>query len=244
VLRRIDGLWLRVEKLGVVVGFLVMSAVVFADVVHRVFADRGWQTPTRLLVVAAIAFGVAIAAVRSAARVRRDPSRPDAPAPLSWPRTVVFAGAGTAALAVLVYGFVWLRPSGMIWSQTLALVLMLWVAFFGAGIATSEHKHLKVDAAERLFHGDAKRWVGATSQVLAALGTGALCALALGFCRYQYAIWNETGGAGGDFEGLPIPKFVAFSVLPVELGVISFRFLSNAFTAARTAPAAPEGVVS
>jgi TRAP-type C4-dicarboxylate transport system permease small subunit len=235
VLRRIDGLWLRVEKLGVVVGFLVMSAVVFADVVHRVFADSGWQTPARLLVVAVIAFGVAIAAVRSAA---------DGPAPLSWPRTVLFAGAGIAALAVLVYGFVWLRPSGMIWSQTLALVLMIWVAFFGAGIATSENKHLKVDAAERLFHGDAKRWVGATSHVVAALGTGALCALALSFCRYQYAIWDETGGAGGDFEGLPFPKFVAFSVLPLELGVMSLRFLSNSFTAVRTAPSASEGVVS
>jgi TRAP-type C4-dicarboxylate transport system permease small subunit len=147
-------------------------------------------------------------------------------------------------MAAIVYGFVWLRPSGVIWSQTLALVLMLWVAFFGAGIATHEHKHLKVDAAERLFQGDARRWVGAVSHLVAALGTGALAVLAFGFCGYQYEIWQETGGAGGDFEGLPIPKFLAFAVLPLELGAMSLRFLGNAVAAARAETPVPAAVVA
>jgi TRAP-type C4-dicarboxylate transport system permease small subunit len=241
VLRVLDGLWLRAEKLGVIACFLVMSAAVFADVVHRLFADAAWQTPGRLFVVAVIALGVAIAAVRSASRALADGSRPGGRALLRWTRTLLLAAAGTAALAGIVYGFVWLRPSGVIWSQTLALVLMLWVAFLGAGVATHEHKHPKVDAAEHLFHGDAKRWVAAASHAVAAVGTGALCVLALGFCRYQYAIWDETGGAGGDFEGMPIPKFLAFSVLPLELGVMALRFFGNAIAAARGAAREDEG---
>jgi TRAP-type C4-dicarboxylate transport system permease small subunit len=222
VLRAVDELWFRLERLGVVAGFLVMSAVVFADVVHRVFSDAAWQTPSRLAVVAAVALLLAVGAVRSATGGKTP-----------WARAALYASGVVILAAAVAFGFVRLWPSGLVWAQTLALVLMIWVAFLGASIATRQGRHLKVDAAERLFKGTAKRSVSATANALAALATLALGVLAVRFCQYHYGIYVETEGLGGDFEGLPIPRFIAYAVLPLSLFTMSLRFLGHAVNAAQ-----------
>jgi TRAP-type C4-dicarboxylate transport system permease small subunit len=228
VLRRVDDAWLRVERAGVVLGSVVMAAVVFADVVHRVFADRSWQTPLRLAVTGAIVAALCMAALRTATAGR-----------LGWPKAAGYGVALSLGLAALTWGFVWLVPAGVIWAQTLALVLMLWVGFLGASIATRQNKHLKVDAAERLFRGRAQRAVGAASNAIAALATLALGILAVNFCRYNYEVWVETEGAGGDFEGLPIPKFLAFAVLPLTFFTMTARFVAQAWLKAHGAAPLP-----
>ncbi|MFZ5468283.1 MAG: TRAP transporter small permease [Myxococcota bacterium] len=221
-LRRLDELWLKVEKAGVVAGFLVMSVVVFADVLHRVAADHAWQTPVKLSVVALIAYGLALGALRTATQGR-----------MTYAKAALWALLFPAGLFGFSWAFVLLVKGGVIWAQTLALVLTLWVGFFGASIATRERKHLKVDAAERLFSGAMKRWVGVAGDGLAAAATLALGVLAFRFCGYHYGIYVETGGAGGDFEGLPIPKFLAFAVLPLALTTMGLRFLADAYRKAR-----------
>ncbi len=262
---RIDRLWLKVEKFIVVAGFLLMSAVVFADVLHRVFADTAWQTPGKLVLVWGGLFLIAVGAVRtaSAAVPRRKgqaavqnaeppvsaqegsaaaPAAAEAVAQaepplavpsISWGKALGYAAGGTALTALIAYGYVWLLPNGVIWAQKLALVLMLWVAFFGASIATRDGRHLKIDAAEKLFRGPVKKWVGLVGNLIAAAFCGALAVLAWRYCADKYALYVETDGAGGDFEGLPIPMFLAFGVLPLSLAVMSLRFIAHGVQSAR-----------
>ena len=42
-------------------------------------------------------------------------------------------------------------PQGYIWSQELSLILLAWMAFLGASMATHEHKHIKVSALAALI---------------------------------------------------------------------------------------------
>ena len=52
--------------------------------------------------------------------------------------------------ALLSWG-AWQLPQGYIWSQELSLILLAWVAFLGASMATHEHKHIKVSAFAKLI---------------------------------------------------------------------------------------------
>lgn len=246
MLGKLNSFWLKVEKAGVVAGFLVMSTVVFADVLHRESADIiagvEWTEPvgeeaasldaavladqrsrhesaTRTVMILPLVFwGLGWMAIRTATRDRVPHAR---------------AAAYAVAVPIVVFGFSWafvkVVPNGVIWAQTLALVLTIWVGFLGGSIATAEQMHLKVDAAEKLFHGDTKRKVGVAADVVAALFTGFLGSLSFVFCMTKYALWSETEGAAGNFSGLPIPQWVGFAVLPLTLLTTSARFLSLAW---------------
>ena len=243
MLSKINALWLKVEKAGVVAGFLVMSVVVFADVFHReaaeVIAAVAWSEPaageevdaavledsrarkasaTKTAVVLAVAFsGLGWAAVRTATR-----------GATPHPKAAALGVGIAAAILLGAWIFVKLFPAGVIWAQTLALVLTIWVGFLGASIATAEQLHLKVDAAEKIFVGDAKKWVSITGDVIAALFTGFLAALGVVFCASKYSLWSDTDGAAGVFQGLPLPMFIAFAGLPITLFTMSARFLALA----------------
>lgn len=242
MLDRADRLWLAVEKAAVVAGFLVMSAVVFADVLHRQFADEAWQTPSRLIAVGLCAWALCVAGVRTATREKNrrklgltdsDPEgTADAPA-LPWGKSILAGFGIAAAFAALTYGFVWLRPSGLIWAQKLALVLTIWVAMLGASIATREGRHLKIDAAEKLFKGPARRIIGVVGNLIAAVACGALAVLAVMQLRAHYALYSETEGAAGEFEGLPLPMWLGFTILPLSFAIMALRFVAAAVDAAR-----------
>jgi TRAP-type C4-dicarboxylate transport system permease small subunit len=100
------------------------------------------------------------------------------------------------------------------------------VGFLGGSIATAEQLHLKVDAAEKLFQGDVKRWVGTAADVVAGLFTGFLGVLGLFYCRDKYALWAETDGAAGLFPGLPIPMWFGYGILPLTFLITSLRFIA------------------
>lgn len=246
MLGKINAVWLKVEKAGVVAGFLVMSGVVFADVFHResaeIIAGIQWKEPVgeelagldaevledqrsrhrsakRTATVLPIVFwGLGWMAIRTATRDR-----------VPHLRAAGYAVAVPVVVCGGAWAFVKVVPNGVIWAQTLALVLTIWVGFLGGSIATAEQMHLKVDAAEKLFGGATKRRVGVTADVVAALFTGFLGALSVVFCQTKYALWSETSGAAGNFPGLPIPQWVGFAVLPLTLLVTSARFLSLAW---------------
>lgn len=222
MLKLLDEYWLKAEKAMVVAGFLVMSVVVFADVVYRTAANQAWQTPINLTLLTLAFFALTWAALRTATQGR-----------LSHAKAALLSLLGPVGLYGACGAILMLFPSGLVWAQTLALVLTLWVGFLGASIATKENKHLKVDAAEKLFRGTAKRYVGFVSNVIAALATLALAALAWKFCVSKYQLYVDTQGASGDFEGLPLPQYLAFSVLPLTFVTMTLRFLAVSFQSLR-----------
>ena len=59
--------------------------------------------------------------------------------------------AGSVAYAVLAVLCVVIEaaPNGFGWSQTLAMVLLLWVSLLGSSMATREGRHIAVDAVKK-----------------------------------------------------------------------------------------------
>jgi len=217
----------RIEQAIVAACMGVMALVVFFDVVHRVASrDRGlmmrlfgedatWANPLGT----ALGCVVGVAVVYAALRTRDEPASG---------RTLVKAVAIAGGLYVGLRLFVFLVPNGLVWSQTLGLVLMLWVGLLGASLAAHEHRHLALDLGSKLWP---RRWlpaVQAVGNVVTALFCLVFAFLAVVSLRDHVKDYADTDGAGGIFVALPIPKWAAFSVIPVAFVIMALRFLAQA----------------
>jgi TRAP-type C4-dicarboxylate transport system permease small subunit len=207
-----------VEQRFVALALAVMGVVVFLDVVHRVASrELTWAW-------SAVWAGVGIAMVGGALQLRGRPSSA---------KTWALAVAIVAAVYGLLKVFLVLLPNGLVWSQTVGLVLMLWVGVIGASMATREHRHLALDLGSKLWP---KRLLPAV-QGIGNLVTAAFCvALAVLACvslRDHFRDWSDTDGAGGVFPALAIPKWFAFAGVPLGFGLMTLRFFAQAFESFR-----------
>lgn len=247
-LRRLDRSVYRLERSFVVFALLAMAIVVFLDVVHRAFSGDGNKVTDAVAkvggwfgaglepgtagyvqlnsVVPWIVFAVMAVltqfAIRVATRAR----------PVPHGRAWVYALAGVVATYGLARLFVVVVPNGLIWSQNFALVLTLWVGFFGASMATHEHKHLSVEAVQRHIPPSLRKWVACASAILTAVFCAALLWLSIRYVVFNYAEYESTGHQGGLVQGLNMPKYLAFLALPIAFTVMVVRFLGIAVAAA------------
>jgi TRAP-type C4-dicarboxylate transport system permease small subunit len=105
---------------------------------------------------------------------------------------------------------------------------MLWVGLLGASLAAHEHRHLALDLGSKLWP---RRWlpaVQAVGNVVTALFCLVFAFLAVVSLRDHVKDYADTDGAGGIFVALPIPKWAAFSVIPVAFVIMALRFLAQA----------------
>ncbi len=238
-LSRLNRVVYRAERAFVAFALLVMALVVFFDVAHRTFSgERSKGVESFIKVIGWLGLDLG----------EGQPGHAAALAVLPWVAFAIFAGLGWAAvraatrggiahlkaagLGILgtaaVYGLVQLLvrmlPNGLIWSQPLALILTLWVGFIGASMATYEHKHLKVEAVVRHVPPHLRKYVGLFSALLTATFCFALMWVSIRYVRFSYDEYRETGGQGGVFVGLEVPKYLAFLALPLSFGVMAARF--------------------
>ncbi len=248
LLGRLDQAVYRVERFIVVAGLFTMSGVVFVDVVHRTFADpeskvakwmaaglglfgspelsgslyptmRDWVTPPLLFLFFVILSYIGVRWRAKAARTTR------------WRAWGVALGL-TLLGWIAIRGMIFLLPNGLVWAQTLALVLTLWVGFTGASMCTFDGRHLRVEVADRLWPASTKRVVGVLANAFTASMVLALFILSLYFVESAYAMYVQTEGHGGVFEGLPIlPHWVAYAILPFTFLVMGLRFVAAAVAA-------------
>ncbi|HWB78000.1 MAG TPA: TRAP transporter small permease subunit [Nannocystaceae bacterium] len=247
-LKRLDRLVYRAERAFVVFALLAMAFAVVLDVVHRSASNDASKlvdayaklaklftiviepdTPARARLEQltpwlsfAIFTGLGWFGIRTATR----------PRPMAHARAVAFAAAGVAVCFGLVQLLLRLLPNGLIWSQPFALVLTLWVGFFGASMATYENKHLKVEALERVIPVGLRKWVACASGLVTALVCFALMYLSLRLVLFGYEENVATAGKGGLVQGLDLPKYLAFMALPLAWAVMMVRFLGIAVAAA------------
>ena len=119
-LLQFDELLFRAERLVVAAMLGSMGLVVFLDVLHRV-STRGGSLLANPLVTGGVTALLGVFAMRT----RGDSSG-----------TGVAKGLGIGVgFAVAQVGFVQLVPNGLVWSQTLALALTLWLGLIGASLA-------------------------------------------------------------------------------------------------------------
>lgn len=220
-LERFDERIVRAERVVVAAILAVMGFVVFLDVMHRVSTRAGspLNNPVIVTIVGAL---VATLAFRTRGSAQALPKG---------------LGVGVV-LALAQVGFVWLLPNGLVWSQTLALALTLWLGTMGASLAAYSKRHLALDIGSKLWPAAIAGKVAAVGHLCTAVFCVGLLFLAmrslLGFdlsgshVPGHFDIWQESEGAAGTLSGTGIPKWMAFVSIPYGMAVLAFRFTLEA----------------
>jgi TRAP-type C4-dicarboxylate transport system permease small subunit len=113
-----------------------------------------------------------------------------------------------------------LFSSGILWADVFLRHLLLWLGFLGAAIATSENRHINIDALRRFF---SKRMRSAV-EVLTDSFAAAICFL------LARASWTFVQGEIADRRVLfgDIPSWYAQVIIPVGFGLLVVHFAIRA----------------
>ena len=110
-----------------------------------------------------------------------------------------------------------LFSSGFFWGDILLRHILLWLGFLGAAIATSEHRHINIDALRRFLPPRVRRVVDSFTDLFAAV----VCFL------MANASWTFVQGEIADkrmmFES--IPSWYAEIIIPVGFGLLGTHFI-------------------
>lgn len=247
MLKKIDDAIYAAERGLTVLLIALMASAVFVDVTHRKFSEPvgnlerilgaflpispemldQWVAPGVLLL---LVFLVAYGAFRTAEVTPRIPR----------PRAAGFAAATAIGGALAVKVLLVALPNGLIFSQKMALCMLLWVGFLGASMATREGNHIVFEVADRIWPRKIQKQVRFVATASAVLFSVGLAVLAIAYTSHSYADWAESGGVAGRFEGFDVPQFTVYGFLPIPFLVMAFRFaLYGVFTSDIGGPAEP-----
>jgi len=216
-LDRLDAAIVRAERFAVAGMLSVMGLVVFLDVFHRV-STRNESLLANPAFVAVAGSVVAVLGFRTRGA-----------------DNAAAKGVGVGVgLAAAQFAFVRLVPNGLVWSQTLALGLTLWLGTMGASLAAHSRRHLALDIGSKLWPPSIAPKVAALGHVLTALFCVGILFLA-SRSLFGYSIdgshvpghidvWRSSDGAAGTLSGTGIPKWAAFLSIPYGMTVLAFRF--------------------
>lgn len=126
------------------------------------------------------------------------------------------AGSVLGGLAVAAF-FVTKVTEDYIWSVELASVLLMYVGFFGASMATREGRHIQVDAVRKKLSPTQLPLYNAVCGAVTLLFCGLLLVLAL-----QYVI--EQIGHAGTLQATGLPEFLVSLPIASSLLVMVGRF--------------------
>jgi len=124
-----------------------------------------------------------------------------------------------SVMVVLAFAQVILRNffgTGLLWGDTLVRHLVLWVGFAGATIATSEKRHISIDALGNFLSPRVRNAVRVVTNLFAI----AVCCL-LADAAYKFLL--EEKEAGGVVL-LDIPSWVALAAIPPGYLLMGFHF--------------------
>ncbi len=126
-----------------------------------------------------------------------------------------------AAMTLLVFFEVVLRfgfNTGFMWTQELTLHLSFWMVLFGVSYGIKVGSHIGVDALVKILPPMVRRIVTGIA-VVACL---AYCAI---FIKGAWVYLSMMHTIGIELEDMPIPKWVAHSVIVIGMVMIALRLL-------------------
>ena len=132
---------------------------------------------------------------------------------------VVFLGS----MVLLAFMQVILRNvfgTGIVWADTIVRHLVLWSGFIGAALATSDERHISIDALTKFLSPRARQVV----MIFTSLFAIVVCYY-LGIAAWGYVL--EEQAHGGELV-LSIPSWVAMLIIPSGYFLIAFHFLVRA----------------
>lgn len=111
--------------------------------------------------------------------------------------------------------------SGILGADDLIRHLVLWIAFFGAAIATRSKSHVKIDVITNLVNEKTKKYMGVGVNVFSCV----VCAILM-VAAGQFVFIEYQAQAHSQFLNLPI--WCMEIVMPLGYLVITIRFAINA----------------
>jgi C4-dicarboxylate transporter DctQ subunit len=115
---------------------------------------------------------------------------------------------------VLRFGF----GTGYMWAEELTLYLSAWMVLFGVSYGIKAGSHIGVDALVKILPRRARRIVSSIA-VIACLFYTAL------FMKGSWVYLGKLRMIGIEMEDLPIPKWIAESILFIGMVLIAIRLL-------------------
>lgn len=126
-----------------------------------------------------------------------------------------------ASMTLLVFGEVVLRFGfgiGMMWAQELTLHLSAWMVLFGVSYGIKVGSHIGVDALVKILPPTVRRIIGGIA-VAACLFYTSL------FMKGSWVYLSKMYKIGIELDDMPIPKWVAHSILLIGMALIAIRLL-------------------
>lgn len=113
-----------------------------------------------------------------------------------------------------------LFSSGILWGDILLRHILLWLGFLGAAIATSENRHINIDALRRFLSPRVRSAVEVMTDLFAAF----ICYLLAG------AGWSFVQGEMADTRMVTggIPSWYAEIIIPIGFGLLAVHFVIRA----------------
>lgn len=125
------------------------------------------------------------------------------------------------AMTLLVFAEVVMRfgfNSGIHWAQEMTLLLAAWFVLYGASYGVKVGSHIGVDVFVKLLPGKAHRFFTILAVVL--------CLIYCGLFLYGSWIYlSKMKMIGIELEDMPIPKWMAMSILVIGFAMLILRFL-------------------
>jgi C4-dicarboxylate transporter DctQ subunit len=126
-----------------------------------------------------------------------------------------------ATMTLLVFVEVVLRFGfgvGMMWAQELTLLLSAWMVLFGVSYGIKVGAHIGVDALVKTLPPLARRIIGGTAIVACLF----YCSL---FIKGSWVYLSLMHKIGIELDDMPIPKWIAHSILLIGMVLIAIRLL-------------------
>jgi C4-dicarboxylate transporter DctM subunit len=121
-------------------------------------------------------------------------------------------------------------PHAYTWAKELAMLMVLWVGFFGASVCAHEGKHIRLEALERTYPPRAQRLLRFGSGIAAAL----LC-MFFAYLGYRYVFAPGTGTYSLDMQlqETGIPDWMMTVSIPFAFSLTAARFLAAGISSLR-----------
>ena len=126
-----------------------------------------------------------------------------------------------ASMTLLVFGEVVLRFGfgvGMMWAQELTLHLSAWMVLFGVSYGIKVGSHIGVDALVKILPSKVRRVIGGIAVVACLFYTGL-------FMKGSWVYLAKMQKIGIELDDMPIPKWIAHSILLIGMALIAIRLL-------------------
>lgn len=112
--------------------------------------------------------------------------------------------------------------TGILWGDALVRVLVLWVTFIGATIASRDDQHIRIDLLARFLGDVSNAWIDRFRSLFTAAVAGLFAWYSLEFVILDYQ--------DGIIAFASVPAWVCEVVMPVGAALISLRYLLRAVT--------------